>query len=238
LGLFETVWIDAERAGEDLRLVVDVRETPHRFMEVGADSNEADHISGFVRLRDRNAFGHAERVDLELDGGIREYGLRAALTAGGLGLGGWPVGVFARGVLAREEPRFFAGGDEVGRARFTRAVAEGGVHLALGPDFLLQTSLAAGRIESEPRPGLGLQVGTDAYRMWRGAVAWDRLDDRDVPRSGLAVVARGEQSLAGLGADRDYWRARASARGALGRGHGFVLEAAALLGLSGGDVPV
>src|SRR5262249_60883408 len=96
--------------------------------------------------------------------------------------------------------------------------AEGGVHLARGPAFLLQPSLAAGRIESEPRPGLGLQVGTDAYRMWRGAVAWDRLDDRDVPRSGLAVVARGEQSLAGLGADRDYWRAPPGARGAPGRG--------------------
>ena len=238
LGLFETVWIDAQPAGDGMRLVVDVRETPHLFLELGGGSNEADHVSSFVRLRDRNALGHAERVDVELDAGIREYGVRAGLTAGGLASGGWPIGVFARGLLIKEEPLFYVRGDDIGRARFARAVADGGVHLALGPDALLQAGLAAGRVESERRPGLGLPVGTDAYRVLHGTVAWDGLDDRDLPDSGLAIVLRGERSLTGLGAHRDYWRAQATARGAIRLGHAFDVGAAALLGLSGRDVPI
>jgi outer membrane protein assembly factor BamA len=238
LGLFETVWIDAEPEAGGVRMVVDVRETPRLFVEVGGASNEADQVASFVRLRVRNAFGHAERADLELDGGIGEYGVRAGLTAGGLGLGRWPIGLFARGLAVKQEPRFFVGGDDVGRARFTRALVDGGLHLGLGPNVLVQAGMAAGRVESVLPPGLGLPAGADAYRMLHGTVAWDRLDDRDLPRAGVAMAAAGERSLTGLGAARDYWRARALARGALGLGHSFVLEGTALVGLSGRDVPV
>jgi hypothetical protein len=175
---------------------------------------------------------------LELDGGIGEYGVRAGLTAGGLGYRRWPIGLFVRGVAVREEPRFFIGGDDVGRARFTRAVMAGGLHIGLGSDVLLQAGLAVGRVESAGRPDLGLTTRADAYRMLHGTVEWDRLDDRDLPQSGVAMTVSGERSLTGLGAARDYWRARASARGALGLGRRFVVEGTALLGLSGRDVPV
>src|SRR5205814_5064761 len=140
------------------------------YVELGGASNEADHAGSFVRLRVRNAFGHAERADAELDGGIREYGVRAGLTAGGLGYGRWPIGLFARGLAVREEPRFFVAGDDVGRARFTRTIVDGGLHLGVGPDVLVQAGLAVGRVESAPRPGLDLPSGADAYRVLHGTV--------------------------------------------------------------------
>jgi NTE family protein len=238
LGLFETVWLDAEPEMDGVRMVVDLREAPRLFLEMGGASNEADHVGSFVRLRVRNAFGHAERAEVQFDGGIREYGVRAGLTAGGLGYGRWPMGLFARGLAMKEEPRFFVDGDDVGRARFTRAIMDGGLHLGVGPDVLVQAGLAVGRVESAPRPGLGLPAGNDAHRVLHGILAWDRLDDRDLPESGVVVAVGGERSLTGLGAARDYWRARATARAALSLGRSFVVEGTALVGLSGRDVPV
>jgi len=93
-------------------------------------------------------------------------------------------------------------------------------------------------VESKRRPGLDLPAGTDAHRVLHGLVGWDRLDDRDLPVSGVAMAVAGERSLTGLGAARDYWRARATARAAIGLGRSFVVEGTALLGLSGRDVPV
>jgi hypothetical protein len=215
-----------------------VRDSPRLFLELGGAANEADQVSGFVRLRIRNAFGHAERAEVELDGGIHDYGVRAGLTAGGLAFGRWPVGLFARGLAMKEEPRFFVAGDDVGRARFSRALVDGGLHLGVGPDVLLQAGLAAGRVAAERRPGLGLPTGTDTYRVLHGTLAWDRLDDHDFPLAGVALAVRAERSLTGLGASRDYWRARATARGAVGVGRSFAIEGTALLGLSGRDVPV
>ena len=238
LGLFESVWLDAQPEADGAQMVVDLRETPRLFVELGGASNEADHVGSFVRLRVRNAFGHAERAEVELDGGIREYGARAGVTAGGFGYGRWPIGLFARGLALREEPRLFVNGDDVGRARFTRAIVDGGLHLGFGPDVLVQAGLAVGRIESAPRPGLGLPSGTDAHRVLHGTLAWDRLDDRDLPLSGVVLTVAGERSLTGLGAARDYWRSRATARAALSLGRSFVVEGAALLGLSGREVPV
>jgi outer membrane protein assembly factor BamA len=67
--------------------------------------------------------------------------------------------------------------------------------------------------------------------------AWDTLEDRDLPDAGVAVLLRGERSLTGLGADRDFWRVFGTARGAVRMGERVVVEGAALLGLSGRDVP-
>jgi outer membrane protein insertion porin family len=72
--------------------------------------------------------------------------------------------------------------------------------------------------------------------MLRGLVAWDRLDDRDLPESGAALYLRAERSLDRLSGARDYWRARGDARVAWSPG-GWILEGAALAGLSDGDVP-
>src|SRR5262249_6283860 len=54
LGLFETVWIDAWPAESGVRLVVDVRETPHRYLELGGAYDEQDQVGGLGRLAARN----------------------------------------------------------------------------------------------------------------------------------------------------------------------------------------
>jgi outer membrane protein assembly factor BamA len=236
MGLFETVWIDAWPAEGGVRLVVDVRETPHRYLELGGGSDEQDQVGSFVRLRDRNLLGRGERFDLELVAGVSERGVRTALTTAGT----WsrPVGFDLRGQWLTQEPVFFAAGEDVGRARFIRTVGGAGVHLGVRTDVLVQAGLMAGRVEVQPRAGVPIPSGTDACRMLTGAVAWDRLDERDVPESGFSLVGRAERSLTGLGADRDYWRAWGTAHAAVGLGGPFVLEAAAFGGLSGRDVPV
>lgn len=235
MGLFETVWIDAWPAEDGVRLVVDVRETPHRYLELGGASDEQDQVAGFVRLRDRNLFGGGERLDLELLGGIDGRGIRTALAVAGTSRR--PVGFHLRGQWLTQEPVVFVAGEDVGRARFVRTIGGGGVHLELGTDVLVQAGLMGGRVEAEPRRGVPVRSGTDAYRMLTGTVAWDRLDERDVSHSGFALVGCAERSLTGLGADRDYWRAWSTARAAVGLGGPFVLEAAAFGGLSERDVP-
>jgi outer membrane protein assembly factor BamA len=215
--------------------VVDVRETPHLYLELGGAYDEQDQVASFVRLRDRNLLGRGERLDLELVAGIREHGVRAALTVAGV----WrsPVGFHLSGQWLTQEPAFFIEGEDVGRARFTRTIGGGGVHVGSGADLLVEAGLMAGQVESDPREGVFVGFGTDAYRMLTGAVAFDRLEEREAPESGLALIARGEKSLTGLGADRDYWRVWGTARGAASLGGPFVLEAAAFAGLSGRDVP-
>ena len=101
----------------------------------------------------------------------------------------------------------------------------------------MQGRLDIGSVRSEPRPGFGVETGSDTYRMLGGVVAWDRLDDRDLPRAGAAVTLRGEHSLSTFEGVRDYWRVRADGRAAWSVGYGLILETSGLLGLSGGDVP-
>src|SRR5207249_4521611 len=74
------------------------------------------------------------------------------------------------------------------------------------PDLLAQAGLAVGRIDSKYRPGLDLPVRADDYRMLTGLIAWDRLDDRDLPTSGVALALRGERALRSLGASGEHWR--------------------------------
>jgi NTE family protein len=233
-GLFETVWVDVETAPGGVRVVLAVREAPPAVLEIGSAYDEADQVNAFTRVRHRNLFGHGERIDLTLLGGARESGARVALLGDGL----WrrAFGYVVGAQLLDERPVVYQDGEEIGRAAFTRELGTVGAQAAFGPDVLVQARLDAGRVRSARRPGLGLRSGTDAYRMLRGLVAWDRLDDRDLPEAGLAVSIRADRSLHRLSGVRDYWRVRGDARAAWSAG-GWILEAAALAGLSDGDVP-
>jgi len=235
-GLFAAVWVDARPVEGGLRLVLEVTEAPRLAAELGLSYDEADRAAGFVRLRNRNAFGHGERLDVQLLGGEREAGARAALV--GSVLGGSDLGYRLAGQLVKERPVIYRDGDDAGRAEFSRNVATAAVQFEVGPDLLAQAGLAVGRIDSKFRPGLDLPVRADDYRMLTGLIAWDRLDDRDLPTSGVALALRGERALRSLGASVEYWRLLADGRAALGLSHGFVVEGSALLGLSGRDVPI
>ena len=116
----------------------------------------------------------------------------------------------ARGGAAGRLP----GGEEIGRAAFSRDLAFVGVQFAVGSDVLLQARADAGRVRSEERAGIAA-ARDDPYRMVRGLVAWDRLDDPDLPESGIALAVRGEQQPhRAFDGVRDYWRLRADGRAA------------------------
>jgi NTE family protein len=232
-GLFDTLWLDLEGVEGGARLTLEVRETVPSALEVGWAYDEADEVNAFARFRHRNLFGHGERFDLTLLGGARDSGARLML----LGDAPWvsAVGYLAGGQLAEERPVIYRAGQEIARASFSRDTVFAGVQAALGPDLLLQARIDLGRVGVDARQGLG-PGRDDEYRMLRGLAAWDRLDDPELPESGAALTFRAERSLTGGEDVRDYWRMRADGRAAWMRG-GFVLDAAALLALSGRDVP-
>lgn len=234
-GLFETAWLDMEPAEGGVRVVLDVAEKPRLAVELGVAYDEADQASVFARLRNQNLFGHGERLDVALTGGEREAGARATLLGDGL----WRrwFGYVAGGEIVQESPVVYRAGDSVGRAEFLRKLAWGGAQASFGSAAVARAYLTAGRVRSEPRPGVTVETGEDEHRVLGGLLAWDRLDDRDLPRAGAALLARAEWSLAGLGATRDYWLLRADGRVAWSPLEGFAIDAAAALGLSERDVP-
>jgi NTE family protein len=234
-GLFETVWLDLESGPAGLKAVLDVSERPRMSAELGIGYDEADQASGFVRLRNGNVLGHGERFDVTLLGGEREAGARASWLGDAL----WRqrVGYVLGGELLEERPVAYADAEALGRAAFSRRLGWGGAQVSFGPDAVARAYLTLGRVSSAPRPGLPIAAGTDQHRTLGALLAWDRLDDRDLPRSGAAVVVRAERSLEGFGATRDYWRLRADGRAAWKPGGDFVIEARGAAGLSGRDVP-
>jgi NTE family protein len=233
-GLFDALWVDVEPVKGGVRLALEVRESPPAAFEVGWAYDEADEVNAFIRGRHRNLFGHGERLDLTLLGGARDSGARLVLLGDGLWRGAF--GYLAGGQLLEERPVVYRGGEEAGRASFSRDVAFIGAQASFGPDFLVQGRADAGRVISDERRGL-VPAGEDPYRMLKGLVAWDRLDDTDLPESGVALTVRGERSLSALDGVRDYWRLRADGRAAWSPAGALIVEGAAVAGFSGRDVP-
>lgn len=234
-GLFETVWLDLERGPAGLTAVLDVSEKPRMSAELGVAYDEADQARVFVRLRNGNVLGHGERFDVTLLGGEREAGARASW----LGDAPWrrQIGYVLGGEMVEERPVFYDDAEAVGRAAFSRRLVWGGGQVSFGSDAMAGAYLTLGRVTSVPRPGLPLVAGRDQHRTLGGLLAWDRLDDRDLPKAGAALAVRAERSLDGMGATRDYWRVRADGRAAWNPGGAFVIEATAAAGLSGRDLP-
>jgi NTE family protein len=234
-GLFETVWLDLERGPAGVKAVLEVSERPRMTAELGVAYDEADQASVFLRLRNGNVLGHGERLDVTLLGAEREAGARVSW----LGDAPWrrQLGYALGGELVEERPVFYDDGEGLGRAEFSRRLGWGGAQVSFGSDAMAGAYLTLGRVTSEARPGLPLETGTDQHRTLRGLLAWDRLDDRDLPKAGAALTVRAERSLEGLGATRDYWRLRADGRAAWSPGGAFVIEATAAAGLSGRDLP-
>jgi len=233
-GLLEAVWMDLEPGPGGARLVLEVRESPPASIELGWAYDEADEVNAFTRLRHRNLFGHGERLDVTLKGGARESGVGIVLLGGGLQRPA--IGYLVGGQLDEERPVAYRGGEEIGRASFSRDLAFVGVEAGIGPDVLVQARAAAGRVRTDMRPGIA-DAREDRYRMVLGRVAWDRLDDPDLPESGVALAVRGERSLRALDGVRDYWRLRADGRAAWKPAGALILEGAAVAAFSGRDVP-
>jgi NTE family protein len=234
-GLFDSAWMDLEPAADGVKVVLEVAEKPRLAVEMGVAYDEADQASVFARLRHQNLLGHGERLDVALLGGEREAGARAALLGDGL----WRrwFGYVTGGEIAFERPVFYIDGESAGRAEFLRKLAWGGAQASFGSAAVARAWLGAGRVTSEARAGVPVASSEDEYRVLGGLLAWDRLDDRDLPRAGAAFAVRSEWSVTGLGATRDYWRLRTDGRAAWSPVAGLVIDGAVAFGLSERDIP-
>ena len=234
-GLFDTAWMDVEAAAGGVKVMLDVAEKPRPAVELGVAYDEADQASVFARLRNQNLLGHGERLDITLLGSEREAGGRATILGDGL----WRrrFGYIAGGEIVDERPVFYIGGNSAGRAEFLRQLVWGGAQVSFGSAAVARAWLTVGRVTSQARAGIPVAAGEDEQRRVGGLLAWDRLDDRDLPRAGAALSVRSEWSVTGLGATRDYWLLRTDGRAAWSPMEHLVIDGAVAFGRSERDVP-
>jgi NTE family protein len=234
--LFESIQVEMQPAGaEAVDLTLHLREAPRGVLELGAVYDEANDVSGFVRLRNRNLFGRGEDVSIAALASSGEVGLRATL-AGDRVPGIRLLGYYGRATLLDERPRVFRGHELAGRAEFERRLVVAGVQRAIGPAVLLRAGLAGGRVDVEPRAAL---LSNASDRVWaaEASAVWDTLDDLWLPTRGGRLEITADHTLAGFGATHRYDRVSGRARGAFKLPIG-VLQAELASSLSGGDVPV
>ena len=96
-----------------------------------------------------------------------------------------------------ERPVFYDDARGLGRAEFSRRLVWGGAQVSFGSDAMARGYMTVGSVSSDPRPGLPITAGSDRHRKAGRAPGLDRLDDRDLPRSGSALSVRAERSVVG-----------------------------------------
>jgi NTE family protein len=230
--LFRFSWLAFEREGDGVKAAFDVLEAQPWALELGGGYDEDDGARGFVRARQRNLFGHAERFQAELRAGDIEQAARARLIVDGLGA--LPAGLAVELTGLGDEPQVYDdGGRSLGRALFQQRRARLTLRREIARAWLLTAGLEAGSGEVRERPAVALAPSRDRVRLVHAGVSWDTADDTFEPERGGDVRAAFERSLPALGASRDAWRAALRAR--------YVLSTAAVrldawAALSGGDV--
>lgn len=107
--------------------------------------------------------------------------------------------------------RIFVADRAVGELRLDRREAEVAAGWQAAPG-MVRLGLVSARIRTEPVTGLLLAPGTRAeIDGWRATLAYDRLDDLELPREGQAVRLDSFRTLHALGAATGYGRDEASA---------------------------
>lgn len=235
--LFESVWLDASPApAGGTAVTVEVQEAPPLTLELGGGYDEGSQVRGFLRIRNRNLLGRGERSDTTLFASDAEVGVRTTFTAERpFDL---PFGVFTRGYLVEEKPRFFAGHTYLGRAEFDRDGLAAGLQHRVGLAGLLRAGLGVDTVRTRARSGVPFEVSRDRRTAVFGEVIWDILDDDAVPTRGAAAKVFAERTLSRLGTSRPYWRAGSDLRAAASPHRRLVLHGQARAFLSGGDLPV
>jgi outer membrane protein assembly factor BamA len=231
-GLFESCWLEAESAERGIRLAVNVREAQRRTAELGLSYDEADGVSGFLRLRNRDLFGWGQQATVAGLASEGEAGVRADLRGDRLWQSG--VGYWLEASAIDERPLLFSGGESLGRAEFDRDDVTLGLQGGAGSSVLARLGLTVGRAEVQSRPGLGLPAARDSVRRLAATLAWDDLDDRDLPSSGARLRLTAERSL---GSTRDHWRIQTRGEAVLPLASRVLLQGRFFVGLSGRDVP-
>jgi outer membrane protein assembly factor BamA len=93
-------------------------------------------------------------------------------------------------------------------------------------------------VRTRPEAGLDFTESLDRVGALFGSLVLDTLDDLAWPEHGRRLVAHGEWSLAGLGAERRFWRLEVEGRAGRQLGRRFVAQLDGRAGLSGDDLPV
>jgi outer membrane protein assembly factor BamA len=235
--LFDHTWMEFREAGDGVDIVLRVRDAPPNRAEIGVGYTEWEKARGSIRLRNQNTFGFGEQLELLAVASDAEGLVSASLRGDRLIVPG--LGYRVRGGWARDEPRFFdEEGDEVNRARFEREQVEAALASSLERWGLVEAGARFGRVRAEPQAGLAYPESLDRVGALFGSVVVDTLDDLAWPEHGRRLAARGEWSLAPLGAERRFWRVDIEGRAGRRLGRGFVGQADLRVGLSGDDLPV
>ena len=235
-GLFARTWLEFVPARDGVGIVLRVKEAPANRAEVGLGYSEWQKARGSVRLANSNALGFGERLELLLAASDAESLLEASLSGERLLVRG--LGFRLTGHLDDDKPRFFTpDGDEINRAHFDRDGVELALRSSLERWGLVEAGVRFGRVVTRARAGLDLPSSDDGQGAAFGRVVGDSLDDLAWPEHGRRLELCGDWSLAGLGAAREYWRARAEARAARRFGPRLVAQLDALAGFSGDDLP-
>jgi NTE family protein len=236
-GLFDHTWMEFEPVADGVEVVLRVRDAPPNRAEVGLAYTEWEKARGSIRLRNQNTFGFGEQLELLGVASDAEKLVWGSLRGDRLFHPG--IGYRLRGGWLRDEPRFFdADGNEINRARFERTSIEGALVFSLERWGLAEAGVRFGRVRTVPEAGIDLPESLDRVGALFGNVVVDTLDDLEWPDRGQRLAARGVWSLAGLGAERPYWRLALDARLARPLHPRLVAQLDGRLGLSGEDLPV
>jgi outer membrane protein insertion porin family len=234
--LFDRTWLEFAPAGDGVDVVLRVREAPANRAEVGLGYSEWEKARGSIRLRNQNTLGFGEQVELLLAASDAETVIEASLRGERLLVAGF--GYRVTGYANRDKPRFFGEeGEEINRARFDRDGVEAVLRSSLERWGLVEAGARFGQVETSPRAGLEMPESDDKVGALLGRIVADTLDDLAWPERGRRLAVSGDWSLAGLGAEREYWRAWVDARAGRQLGRRLVAQLDGLAGFSGGGVP-
>ena len=237
--LFDRTWLEFAPAGDAVDIVLRVKDAPPNRAEVGLGYTEWEKARGSIRLRNHNTLGFGEQVELLLAASDAERVVEASLRGQRLLVFG--LGYRVTGYTNLDKPRFFeADGLEINRARFERNGVDVALRSSLQRWGLVEAGARFGRVQTTPRGGLEalLPASSDQVGSLFGSVVIDTLDDLAWPEHGRRLALSGEWSLAGLGADLEYWGAQAEYRGARHLGQRLVAQWDARAGFSGEELPV
>jgi NTE family protein len=236
-GLFDRTWMGFEPAGDGVGIVLRVKDAPPNRAEIGLGYTEWEKARGSIRLRNQNTLGFGERVEVLLAASDAENLMQASLEGDRLFLAG--LGYRVRAFAQTDKPRFFdEEGDEINRGRFEREEVEVALGSSLERWGLVEAGARFGRVKTEPEAGLELTESMDQVGTLFGGLVLDTLDDLAWPERGRRLAVSGEWSLGSLGAEREYWRARAELRAARPLGTRLVAQVDGRAGFSGDDLPV
>jgi NTE family protein len=236
-GLFDRTWLEFEPEGDGVDVVLRVKEAPPNRAEVGIGYTEWEKARGAIRLRNQNTLGFGEQLELVLAASDAEGLAQGSLRGDRLFLTG--LGYWVRARSLREKPRFFDGeGEEINRGRFERQEIEATLAVSLERWGLVEAGARFGRVRTRPEAGLDFTESLDRVGALFGSLVLDTLDDLAWPEHGRRLVAHGEWSLAGLGAERRFWRLEVEGRAGRQLGRRFVAQLDGRAGLSGDDLPV